>query len=875
MSLDDRWDQSDGASERIRAEAVRRVLAGEPVEAVARALGLEDSTVLQWQADALSAERDARTRRAARRRVHRRRIVLAGACALILLAGLVLARQNHHAAGEPGQSSAAATAATLARDAQAVTTDPAVAAQLAIAAYRSAPIPAAADQLYRAAEAPLDSVVARTGSEVIRVATQPDGPLAAAVDTDGALRIWSLADPAAPALQATLQVKVTAMAFVPHRALLAGPCSTLDELCLWSLADPRHPVAVDHFAVPKSGVTSVAASANGTLLAAALMNGETLLWSLARPGPPQLLATLANPSPKRHDDLAAVALAPSGKLLATTVQDGETELWSLADPARPARLAIITTGYQALAFSPDGGRLAAAGDLLVGLWNLAAPAHPAAVGIGSACAQSNPGDATDFSSIAFSPDGGALAYSGENDTQGTSDTSSVLCLLDLSPANLESGSPTAESIQTPFGSLAVAYASDGALLYGGMDGTVSLWRSPEPQISGTGITDDDTWDTSGNLLAAPIGTGAAQKPPAFGLWDLATPDGPTLDATVPLSTRMLAFLSSSALLTVAADGAVRIWNVADPAHPAQAASLGTADVAPLRTWSPSVEVSSDSAGNLVAVLGGDGRLHLWRIKGPSAAVEVGSMPAATGPPVVLLADGHTAAMITSTGVTWWDTADPGKPVRVGSSPLPGANKGGGAAAGDLFAATGAPSANGDRALHLFAVADGRPRSAVTLTDSVGGELDVSGNGRLLAAAGSDNSAVDLWDIADPARPRRLADFAVPDIYGLAFSPTADLVADWNDSTVQLWDVSNPTAPALRVDIPLPPQVLASGQSVGFVAFTRSGSELLVDAGSSVLLLDTDPSALADRLCSFVGSPLSSGQWRQYAPGVTPRQACPQ
>lgn len=79
----------------------------------------------------------------------------------------------------------------------------------------------------------------------------------------------------------------------------------------------------------------MAISPDGTLLAAAGLNGRTALWSIAQPRHPRLLAIVPNPARGALDDLAAVAFAPHGNLLATTIQDGETELWNLNDPARP------------------------------------------------------------------------------------------------------------------------------------------------------------------------------------------------------------------------------------------------------------------------------------------------------------------------------------------------------------------------------------------------------------------------------------------------------------------------------------------------------------------------------------------------------------
>lgn len=855
------WEQAGGGDEYLypatRLNTVKNIL-----EAAKTTLRLGESAQRFMNA---SWARHRAEQQAARRRQQQRRAVLSVICTLALAAGtvgVIAARESQDAA----RSTAITQANSLAADAASlVPADPGLAAQLAVAAYRTSPTPSASSQLYASLQTPLDRVLSVTGSGVLHIAAQSHGSLAAAVDSDRSLRIWDVPDAGKPVPESTLRSGEAAIALAPHRAVLAGECPGLKALCLWSLSDPQHPALLASLSVPPKthGITSMAISDDGTLLAAAAEQGLTLVWSISNPRHPQRVAVLPNPTTDTATGLPAVAFSPRGNLLAQTIQHGTTQLWSLSNPHAPVKLATIRAGYRAIAFSPDGTLLSAVGDTSLGLWKVANPARPVSINV----VPVSPPDI--MTSIAFSPDGAWLAYGGT----GIGSPQSGLCLVDLSPASLgTSGGPTPDCTPTGFGTYTMAYTPSGAVLTGGADGDVRLWRQPLPQGSGMSIGSSFSWGISpdGRLIAAPLGSADTIFPSSsIGIWENSGPSGLIREATITLTagTQVVQFIRSTGLLTVAADGTVQLWNLSEVRHPEKAASLGKVAFAGSSAVITSTGVSTDNAGDLIGVQG-DGRLNLWRVSRSLTARPTGSLPIRS-PGFADVLDNHTALVITRTGVTWWNITNPSSPRQGTVSNLPGADMGTLIGSAGIAAATTATNETG-ASLTVFAVDDGLVRSSVPLPGAAGGNLGLSDDTHLLAVGGPGDNTVRLWDVSNPAQP---ADKAVigtlQKTNGITFGPADRLMADWNNDQVQLWDLRDPSNP-VQVGSIAPPSQAGFVQSA---AFTPASSTLAIANENSVILYDTDPAHLVSELCTYTGGTITAAQWTQYAPGIPYQNPC--
>ncbi|MGH3844617.1 MAG: caspase, EACC1-associated type [Pseudonocardiaceae bacterium] len=194
------------------------------------------------------------------------------------------------------------------------------------------------------------------------VAFSPDGRLLATASADNTARLWS---PATGAHLRTLtghDCPVQGVAFSSDGRLLAT-ASADNTARLWDPATGQHlhTLTGSSFERPVpglavgGGVTAVAFSPDGRLLATASHDNEVCLWD---PATGQHLRTLTG-----HDGpVWGVAFSPDGRLLATSGEDNTARLW---DPATGQHLRTLT-GHdgpvQGVAFSPDGHVLATASD---------------------------------------------------------------------------------------------------------------------------------------------------------------------------------------------------------------------------------------------------------------------------------------------------------------------------------------------------------------------------------------------------------------------------------------------------------------------------------------------------------------------------------
>ncbi len=696
-------------------------------------------------------------------------------------------------------------------------TNPALAAQLSLAAYRLAPTAQARGGLLSTFATPYATRLVDHTQQVESVAFSPNGHLLATGSDDRTARLWNVTDPHHPVDLATLAghtQQVESVAFSPNgRLLVTG--SDDDTARLWDVTNPRRPVNLAVLTGHTGIVWSVAFSRDGRTLATASRDDTARLWDVTNPHHPVTLAVLTG----HTDTVVSVAFSPDGHTLATASDDHTARLWDITDLRHPVSLAILT-GHTAhvvtVAFSPDGHTLATGSlDYTARLWDVSDLRHPVALAVLT-------GHTGNVRAVAFSPDGRALATASEDDTVRLWDITDP-----RQPVSL-------------------------AILTGHTDFVVSVTFSPTGDTLATG-SDDHTarlWDIPGRVLtgdhapvyavaAAPDGhtLAMAGQDATVRLWDVTDPDRPHGLATMPAGNAVwsMAFSRDAHILVTAGEdpnraayaGAVLLWDVTDPRRPRALGTLaGHTDHVYGVAISPDSRVVATASED--TAIAHDGAVRLWDVTDPRRPTELATLPRRTDSmrSVAFSPDGHLLA----TGgddhlVGIWDVTNPRHPT-------------------ELATLTG----------HTDTV-----RSVVFSPD-----------GHFLATGSLDHTAR-LWDVTDPRHPVGIATLTDHSnaVRSVVFSPDGHTLATGsNDDTIRVWDITDPRHPSDLATL------TGHTDTVRSVAFTADGRTLATASDDhTVRLWDTDPARVATHVCAVADPAIAAAEWDRYFPGLPDNAPC--
>jgi WD40 repeat protein/transcriptional regulator with XRE-family HTH domain len=727
-------------------------------------------------------------------------------------------------------------------------TNPSLAAQLTLAAYRMRQTQDLATQLLGTENIPLSAPLAtNSNSPVESVAVSPDGRTLASGNTDGVIRLWNIRNSMYPRPLDQLMTHgsyTSSLAFSPDSGTLAAVVSP-----------------------SSSGV------------------GAIWLWDVSSPAHARMLGQPLSPSGQslsqdNYSYANAVAFSPDGRILATggSVNSASTpghstiQLWDMHNPARPQPLGRYMTSdiyVQSLAFSPDGHTLAASEIAVssagtVQLLNVSNATHPQVSGslaasINSAPATFSRGDilaagnknggiqlwdaanpvnprplgsiAVNSSSVIylamFGPDGQTLAT---EDSAGTVQMWNV-----VNPAQ-------PQPLSQPFsgksngGISSLAFSPDGrTLVTGDGNGIVQIWNIPPAVPAGSpgGVITSMAFSADGHVLASLDSNGSAK------IWDVANRAAYKLLSQLPTARNQrvnsLIYSPDSPVIaelemsSQTGAGSVQLWNVA---HPAMPKPLGNPLTSPLPGGVSSIAFDRD--GRTLAI-GSPGTIQLWKIDNlehpqPGPQILIGSDG---DPPIATMAfspDGRILASVDYGGtIRLWNVTRP----QVAQVPL------------------------------------GLAKTNIVSNYSRSPTLIYSPNGHVLTLL-TEKGTVELWNVADPAKPHRVRQLPVitNGLAGsIALSSAGILVTDDIDGAIQLWTAANPANPQ-----PFG-QPIASNSFITSVTFSPDGIMAGATSSGTIFLWDLHVDDAVKRICVTARDNLTPQNWHHYIPQLPYKAPC--
>jgi WD40 repeat protein/energy-coupling factor transporter ATP-binding protein EcfA2 len=697
--------------------------------------------------------------------------------------------------------------------------DPALASQLRLAAYRLTGAPAARDALLSTFAGPQVTLLKGHTDATSYAVFRPDGKVMATVGDDKALIFWDLTDPHHPAELSRVNAGDDAthhMTFSSDGNLLVT--ANWDGLIrLVDVSDPRNPIEKGRVSGHDGQVQSVVLTEDARTLVSSGKDRTIRVWRIAdnRAG-----ATLVRTIEGHTNLVHGVALTSSDTVIGSSSWDGTVKLWDLATGA-PLSTVDPSNGdfaVDSVAFSPDGTTMATGADSgELRLWNIRDPRNPAVI-------SSSTEHVFSVHTLAFSPDGRFLASGG-----GDKNTR----LWDLrDQKNFRVAAAFTGHTDTLW---SLEFSADSRYLVSTSTDTairmIDLDSLAVPDHSWT--VWDLAYDGRGRFFATISSDGTIK------LW---RPDGrhPREVGAVPLDSggeaTAVAMHPERDVLFSSNSAGSALWDTTDPATPRR-----ITDVVTGTEWIGSATFSHD--GKTLAVSENTGAIQLWDVSDLASPKRLGqfSVPAVKNVVVVqqmrFTEDDRTLAIAGGLReLELWDVRNPAQP-----RAYPGIHT----------EDTERPIQRGGQA----------GRNVV---------MSVAVHGNVLAFANMDSTAT-LWDVSDPAQPRKLGTVPHdgPPLQRVSFSPDGTLLASGTtDDLVRVWDVRDPAHPTERAVLH------GHTDRLWGVAFAPDGHTIATTGTDrTIRVWDIDVEATASQVCATTTAHLSTRQWEQYFPGVEPRPLC--
>ena len=413
-----------------------------------------------------------------------------------------------------------------------------------------------------------------------------DGKLLASGSRDSTIKLWDVESGSEVRTLRGHPSGVSSVAFSPDGKLLASSSSRDTIIKLWEVGSGTelrtfrgHFSEVSSMPFSSYGVSSVAFSPNGKLLASGNLDRTVKLWDVERGSE---LRTFMGHSA----GISSVALNPNGKLLASGNRDNTIKLWELSSGTELRTFKGHSRIVNSVAFSPDGKLLVSGSlDNTIKLWDVGNGTELRTFTGHSAAPVFLLGGVT---SVTFSPDGRLLV-------SGSADKTIKLWEVDKG-----SELRTLKGHSDAVGS--VAFSPDGKLLASGsVDNTIKLWDVGSGSELRTLQGHSDgvlkvAFSPNGRLLAS------SSEDKTIKLWDVDSGSSlSTLRGHLNTVHYMAFSINGTYLISGSGDTTIRVWEI----------SSGN-EIARLITFDEKDWVVADPAGRFDASPGVQ-KLMSWRV----------------------------------------------------------------------------------------------------------------------------------------------------------------------------------------------------------------------------------------------------------------------
>lgn len=474
------------------------------------------------------------------------------------------------------------------------------------------------------------------------------------------------------------------------------------------------------------------------LLASKDTQGNIRLWQSTDRRQPGTTAVI------RAKEETDIALSPDGRLLAAGHTGRAQQLWDISDTAHPKVVAELLGGVGALAFSPDGRRLAVVTNEAT-LWDLSTPSRPQRQGTVAL----NTVRARDAS---FSSDGQLLAVALEHPPgDGSGDfQAGILDTTDPLRPTPVTTLPDTHALSVDFSPRGPLLAVSGTRGFDVWDLSDPAHPAPRNMASGSSPTNTIAFSAEGNAIAAGISSSSN------GNYVVVLPvDGPRYArdeiARYPMQTKInsIAFGDATTqIFSSGADSAIHHWKDSEAARIPKAEGYQSSE-----DW------SFTPRGDLLVLPApgteSSGEFALFR-RAPGQNPAPLSRIAASKDAVVRAVNDRTLLEVGSLGETWlWDVSNPARPVKGGALGIVHGSLG-----GEDFAGAGRTVAvhSSDQLVHLWDVTDPhQPVHAATVPGRAGdndGLIEMSADGRTLYVLDQGSGTLQLWQVDEPHHPEK-------------------------------------------------------------------------------------------------------------------------